>query len=273
MTHCAKCGAELIGSRKFCAACGAPAGDPRSPAASTGLAPVMSGRANNPGSAPGSAAGSGPGSSPENGGSRPSIQYAPPPPASHVNPFAQTAGPLTNRRAPDYGPPPSVPSELASTTPGLGDPGAPAHGQQQQPSPLSAARQVSPLAVSNVNSQRGAFEAAVTSGPDSTAAVAAGLVGVITHPENDPSHSGVKRSGVAGTQMMPSSQNPGAAIAAAAASNATPSGGGGGAGEPSKRQDRTQLLAAFPPGTLPRPGARAPASPAAPTTPTTPATR
>src|SRR5687767_14652688 len=24
MTHCAKCGAELIGSRKFCAACGSP---------------------------------------------------------------------------------------------------------------------------------------------------------------------------------------------------------------------------------------------------------
>ena len=29
MTHCAKCGAELIGSRRFCSACGAPVTDPR----------------------------------------------------------------------------------------------------------------------------------------------------------------------------------------------------------------------------------------------------
>ena len=228
MTHCAKCGTELIGSRKFCAACGAPAGDPRSPAASTGLAPVMSGRV--PG-APGSAPGSNPGSSP-------SIQYAPAP-ASQVNPFAQTAGPVTNRqKAPDYGPPPppSIPPELGSTTKGVGDP--------------AGAPQVSPLAVSNVNSSRGAFENAVTSGPASTAAVAAGLVGVITHPENDPSQSGVKRSPVAGTQMMPSVANPAAASASAAG------------GAPSKRQDRTQMLGAFPPGTVPRPGAPAPAAPA-----------
>ncbi|MDB5217048.1 MAG: hypothetical protein JWO86_4975 [Myxococcaceae bacterium] len=239
MTHCAKCGAELIGSRKFCAACGAPAGDPRSPAASTGLAPVMSGRVPGaPGSAPGSSPN--PGSNP---GSGPSIQYAPAP-ASQVNPFAQTAGPVTNRqKAPDYGPPPppSIPPELGSTTPGVGDP--------------LAAPQVSPLAVSNVSSQRGAFENAITSGPASTAAVAAGLVGVITHPDHDASQSGVKQSAVAGTQMMPSGANP-AAIASAAASSATPSGGAAAA---SKRQDRTQLLGAFPPGIVPRPGAPAPA--------------
>ena len=106
------------------------------------------------------------------------------------------------------------------------------------PAPGSAP-QVSPLAVSNVNSQRGAFENAVTSGPASTAAVAAGLVGVITHPENEPSQGGIKRSAVAGTQMMPSSANPAPAA-------------------PSKRQDRTQLLAPFPPGTVPRPGAPGP---------------
>jgi hypothetical protein len=254
MTHCAKCGAELIGSRKFCAACGAPAGDPRSPAASTGLAPVMSGRVPGaPGSAPGSSPGGG--NSASNPGSGPSIQYAPAP-ASQVNPFAQTAGPVTNRqKTPDYGPPPppSIPSELGSTTKGVGDP--------------AAAPQVSPLAVSNVNSSRGAFENAVTSGPASTAAVAAGLVGVITHPEHDPSShgSGPKRSAVAGTQMMPSAANPAAALAAAA--GGAPSGAG--APAPSKRQDRTQMLGAFPPGTVPRPGAGAPAA-ASPPSPVSP---
>jgi hypothetical protein len=254
MTHCAKCGAELIGSRKFCAACGAPAGDPRSPAASTGLAPVMSGRV--PG-APGSAPGSSPGNSGLNPGSSPSIQYAPAP-SSQVNPFAQTAGPLTNRhKAPDYGPPPppSIPSELGSTTKGVGNP--------------AAAPQVSPLAVSNVNSSRGAFENAVTSGPASTAAVAAGLVGVITHPEHEPSSHGsaMKRSPVAGTQMMPSAANPAAALAAAAAAAGAPSGAGAPAA--SKRQDRTQMLGAFPPGTAPRSGSPAPAaaSPLAPGSP------
>jgi hypothetical protein len=253
MTHCAKCGAELIGSRKFCAACGAPAGDPRSPAASTGIAPVMSGRVPGaPGSAPGSSPSPSPGNRGSNPGSSPSIQYAPAP-ASQVNPFAQTAGPLTNRQnAPDYGPPPppSIPSELGSTTKGVGAP--------------SAAPQVSPLAVSNVNSSRGAFENAVTSGPASTAAVAAGLVGVITHPEHDPSShgsGGMKRSPVAGTQMMPSAANPAAALAAAAAAAAA--GGassGAGAPAPSKRQDRTQMLGAFPPGTAPRPGSPASAA-------------
>ena len=261
MTHCAKCGAELIGSRKFCAACGAPAGDPRSPAASTGLAPVMSGRVPGaPGSAPGSTPGSG--NSASNPGSSPSIQYAPAP-ASQVNPFAQTAGPVTNRqKAPDYGPPPppSIPSELGSTTKGVGDPAA---------APL-----VSPLAVSNVNSSRGAFENAVTSGPASTAAVAAGLVGVITHPEHDPSShgGGMKRSPVAGTQMMPSAANPAAALAAAAAAAAAAGGAPSGAGAPaaaSKRQDRTQMLGAFPPGTAPRPGSPASAvgSPPSPVSP------
>jgi hypothetical protein len=244
MTHCAKCGAELIGSRKFCAACGAPAGDPRSPAASTGLAPVMSGRVpgapgsapSAPGSAPGSSPGAGAGNSGSNPGSGPSIQYAPAP-ASQVNPFAQTAGPLTNRQqASDYGPPPSIPSDLGSTTKGVGAP--------------VAAPQVSPLAVSNVSSSRGAFENAVTSGPASTAAVAAGLTGVITHPDHDPSSHGstAKRSPVAGTQMMPSAANPASA----------------------KRPDRTQMLGAFTPGNVPRPGAPPSAGAAPPAPPVSP---
>src|SRR5882757_395124 len=111
MTHCAKCGAELIGTRKFCTACGTPAGDPRSPVASTGMTPAS------PGSSPASAT---PGSAPVS--SSPSIQYAPAP-ISQVNPFAQTAGPknMPVVTAADYGPPPSVPMELATTTPGVGD--------------------------------------------------------------------------------------------------------------------------------------------------------
>jgi hypothetical protein len=39
MTHCSKCGAELIGSRKFCIACGAPAIDPRTDRRITGTLP------------------------------------------------------------------------------------------------------------------------------------------------------------------------------------------------------------------------------------------
>ncbi len=116
MSHCAKCGTELIGTRKFCTACGTPAGDPRSPGA-----PSSAGRA-----AAASAA--------------PSIQYVPAAPISQVNPFAQTAGPAQSVRD-DYGPPPSVPHRLGSTAAGVGDP--------------STAPRVSPLAVSNVDAQRG----------------------------------------------------------------------------------------------------------------------
>ncbi|HEY8073599.1 MAG TPA: zinc-ribbon domain-containing protein, partial [Labilithrix sp.] len=63
MTNCAKCGAELIGNKKFCAACGAPVSDPR-----------------NVGSAPGSAPGA------------PAAAYGGAP-SSQVNPFAATAFP------------------------------------------------------------------------------------------------------------------------------------------------------------------------------------
>ena len=228
MVHCAKCGAELIGSRKFCAACGTPAGDPRSPAASTGQTPATSGKA--PG-APGSAPGS----------SGPSIQYAPAP-ASKVNPVAQTAGPAQTVRGSDYGPPPaSIPAELGITTPGVG-------------SPLSAP-QVSPLAVSNVLSQRGAFENAITAGPAEAAAAAVGLFPVPAQPPSAPAQSNL-RSGVPGTQLMPSMANPpslGDAHAGAMSASGAP------APVASKRPDRTQLLGAIPAGTIPRPGAPAPA--------------
>ena len=228
MVHCAKCGAELIGSRKFCAACGTPAGDPRSPAASTGQTPATSGKAPGaPGSAPGSSA--------------PSIQYAPAP-TSKVNPFAQTAGPAQTVRASDYGPPPaSLPAELGSTTPGVGN-------------PLSAP-QVSPLAVSNALSQRGAFENAMTAGPAEAAAAAVGLFPVPAQPPSAPAQSSL-RSGVPGTQLMPSMANPpshGDAPAGAKPASGAP------APIASKRPDRTQLLGAIPAGTIPRPGAPPPA--------------
>ncbi len=221
MVYCAKCGAELIGSQKFCAACGSPAGDPRSPAASTGQTPAASGKA--PGSAPGS--------------SGPSMQYAPAP-TSNVNPFAQTAGPANTVRASDYGPPPaSIPADLGTTTPGVGN-------------PLSGPR-VSPLAVSNALSQRGAFENAMTAGPEEAAAAAVGLF-----PAPSDGAQGSKRSAVPGTQLMPSMANPPSHGDAPA--GATPAGGPP-ASIASKRPDRTQLLGAIPAGTFPRPGAPAPA--------------
>ena len=236
MVHCAKCGAELIGSRKFCAACGTPAGDPRSPAASTGQTPATSGKApGGPGSDPASSPASAPGSS------GPSIQYAPAP-TSKVNPFAQTAGPAQTVRASDYGPPPaSLSAELGTTTPGVGNP--------------HSAPQVSPLAVSNALSQRGAFENAMTAGPAEAAAAAVGLFPVPAQPSSAPAQSSL-RSGVPGTQLMPSMANPPSHGDAPA--GATPASGAPGP-VGSKRPDRTQLLGAIPAGTIPRPGAPAPA--------------
>ncbi len=100
MTHCAKCGAELIGSRRFCAACGAPAVDPRAGGgAGAGGAPVAPAGARTISDAPAR-----PQSSPSYG----------PPATSAVNPFAQTASP-ESRAAPaatgtsSYGPPPDPP--------------------------------------------------------------------------------------------------------------------------------------------------------------------
>ena len=248
MTHCAKCGTELIGSRKFCAACGAPAGDPRSPAASTGQAPATAGHMSGPApgavaAAPGSAPASAPGSAP---GSGPSLQYAPPSaygaagPPSHVNPFAQTAGPGQQRPS-NYGPPPSVPPELAGTTKGVGEP--------------STTPQVSPLAISNAASVRGAFQNAMAGGPLSSPprpldAAASPSASPPSPPvAADSSPTGVKRA--AGTQIMPSTANPGLLQGGA------PSGAPAPGSSAPKRQDRTQLLGVFPgipPGGVPSVG-------------------
>ena len=224
MTHCAKCGAELIGTRKFCTACGAPAGDPRSPAASTGMSPAA------PGSSPIS-------SRPSPQSASPSIQYAPPLPVSKVDPFARTAGPATAEQAAKglvaatpYGPPPSIPLELATTTPGVGDP---AKGPQ-----------VSPLATSNVDSGRGPLAEAMS------ARAAAPPARQGSSPDSSP--GGIKRGGIPGTQMMPSIPNP------SVVPSTTPSGGASSVGQPSgpagKRPDRTQLIGVFP-GAPSQPGA------------------
>jgi hypothetical protein len=218
MIPCAKCGAELIGSRKFCAACGHPAGDPRSPAASTGQAPA--------------ATGSAPASSP-----LPRIQYAPGP-ASQVNPFAQTAGPLSTPQvstAPDYGPPPSVPATLVTTTPGVGGP-SPVAGVAGLAASAPGAAALSPLASSSVTSERGAFERATTASPDSARA-AAGALYQPSRPSQPSQPAGdadavPRRSGPPGTQVIPT----GAATS----------------------KERTQLLGAVPARSVPRPAVAAP---------------
>ena len=136
-----------------------------------------------------------------------------------------------------------MPAELGSTTPGVGHP--------------SSSPQVSPLAVSNVLSQRGAFENAITAGPEAAAAAAVGLFPpVVAQGPADGAQSS-RRNAIPGTQLMPSMANPpahGDAPGGATPSSGTASGAG------SKRPDRTQLLGAIPAGLLPRPGGSAPAS-------------
>jgi len=116
--------------------------------------------------------------------------------------------------------------------------------------PPHEAPQVSPLAVSNVNSQRGAFSAAA---PSAAAVLGAGerTLPEATDPGSPGAGPGASSAAgtsgssstnkrVAGTQLMPSTANPALGIAAAA-SSAPP------APTTAKRQDKTQLLGAFPP--------------------------
>lgn len=194
---CAKCGAELIGSRKFCAACGTPVGDARAlgsaelESSSTTKAPT-------------------------------SLPVLVPGVGAPVNPFAATAPPNTMSpmagRSSSYGPAPDTgPRALSETetdpnalpvlpTPASGDPGS----------------LVSPLAVSSVvtqgegvDSARKQLEAAQQS-PDAALSRKA-----------------------PGTQLMPSIPRPGGPVSAA-----TPS---------AKRQDRTHVMSAFDPRSLPSP--------------------
>jgi hypothetical protein len=154
MANCAKCGAELIGSGKFCATCGAPAPQP------TADVP------------PNTIAGTGSPVSIATGG------YQPP---SQVNPFAATASPSnpsSQVAVSKYGAPPVAPAPpaasssggVAATDPASSSPAAQstpsldggasiaAKSGSQPPSSMSEKSQVSPLAVSNALSQRNAFK-------------------------------------------------------------------------------------------------------------------
>ena len=227
MTHCAKCGAELIGSRKFCAACGTPAGDPRSPAASTGQAPVASGRA------PGAAGRLGPWQRPGNPVRAGTDLEGQPVRADrrprHEEPTRvrlRAAARVNPGRARDHG------------TPGMGDP--------------SAAPQVSPLAVSNVISQRGAFENAIDRRTGSSGCRGGRTVSRWPAAPARPTPRRQQAQRRSRHAVMPSIANPptspgarpGSAPASATAGPAV-----------SKRQDRTQLLGAIPAGFDPAPGA------------------
>ena len=153
MANCGKCGAELIGSGKFCATCGAPAPQPpvSEPAPNT-----MAGGAGAP-----STAAAAPQSVVNTG-------YDPP---SHVNPFAATASP-SHPQPSKYGPPPAPSSAVggAAGAPGGAAPASSnpaaasdpsmsvaAKSGSQPPASMSEKSQVSPLAVSNAISQRNAF--------------------------------------------------------------------------------------------------------------------
>lgn len=161
MTNCAKCGAELIGSRKFCAACGAPT-DPSALKRDVNI--------------------SGPASSPAPQINVPSTAYGPPGPP--VNPFAATASPSSRAAGAPYGPPPATNANPSAQ-------------------PASA---VSPLAVSNALSQRGAFQQA------------AGDMIPPSAPTSSPTGPAPRGTGTSppppmakkapGTQLMPSIPNP-----------------------------------------------------------------
>lgn len=195
MTNCAKCGAELIGSRKFCATCGAPT-DPSS--LKRADAPGASGPASSPAPAPQI--------------NVPSTAYGPPiaPGSPPVNPFAATASPASRAMGAPYGPPPATTSSPPS---GPNAPSAPGPLDATAPAPP-----VSPLAVSNALSQRGAFQNAAgdrlpPSAPGAPGALAAPASAPRTGTGTSPPPPAAGASPPAGkkapgTQMMPSLSNP-----------------------------------------------------------------
>lgn len=193
MTHCAKCGAELIGSRKFCAACGTPVTDPRGSKKQAAVRPPSD-----------PDAGRGPSSRP----------------LSEVNPFAQTASPVS--RSSGYGPPPTPSSANAASA----APSPPPKSQSVPPlsrNPIEPP--VSPLATSNVNSDRGAFEAVVASSRVKIAGTEA--MSVPQPPVAQPPSSAVVSKGrtqVIGALSKPLPSKPGGAQHPA---QSAPGGGGG----------------------------------------------
>jgi hypothetical protein len=166
MANCTKCGAELIGSAKFCASCGAPAAqvsspqEPEGPGTIGGLSAV---------------ARMSPAASASNMASARDVDEP-------VNPFAATAPPNANPlQAAPYLPPATTPAEgasavqaassVAQTASSIAHP-AESGETARSPSRLPSAdgSHVSPLAVSNALSQRGAFQQAIESAKDKAAA-------------------------------------------------------------------------------------------------------
>jgi hypothetical protein len=239
MTHCAKCGAELIGARKFCTACGTPAVDPATLKRDAANASPSPGPVRNA-----------PGSSPQS-------SYGPP----EVNPFAATASPASRAISPaalapqpsanpssasspsspsNYGPPPVPPQEMTPVPQAKGP---------SSPPPSNPAPGVSPLAVSNALSQRGAF--------DQVAGQAISQAQQGGAPKADAPPPPAQQKRIPGTQLMPSMQNPPTGGPASVAASASPP------APVAQRQKGTQVMGmgAFP--VSQKPGASTPAASAA----------
>jgi hypothetical protein len=258
MTNCAKCGAELIGSRKFCAACGAPT-DPSSLKRADPLGANSSGPASSPVPAPGPQI------------NVPSTAYGPPlaPGAPPVNPFAATASPASRAMGSPYGPPPATTSNPPSGAP----PGAPGSMDGTAPVPP-----VSPLAVSNALSQRGAYQNVagdrIPPSAPSSSKTGPSAPGPRTGTSPPPPPAGGAPASIAkkapGTQLMPSMPNPGAF---GPRSGSSPPGSNPAASQPKPPPQRTQMMdaASFsrpnPASAQPAPQPPAPAAPPVPAVP------
>lgn len=187
-SNCTKCGTELIGTRKFCTACGAPVVDPRAPAEAASPAPLSV-----------------------------LVQNAEP-----VNPFAVTAGP--NMRSPlapppadAYGPPPGqaiiTPNQPLAVPPGLARQVALSETETDPKAlpmlpatPAEPIASVSPLAVSSL-----------VATPEDRKAVAAAREAL----EKAEAEAEAKVKKTVGTQIMPSAPRPPVAAATSAPSAST----------------------------------------------------
>lgn len=172
MTHCAKCGAELLGAKKFCTTCGAPAVDlKRELSSPTGA----------------------------------SSAYGPP----AVDPFASTASPGTKPGgagppSASYGPPPAPAEPQQPAAPAASE-ASPASALGKQISPLAASNlsQRNPLVGSNLVNAAAMAATAPSPSPGPAAAQAASAQPA---PPSDPGKQPVR--GIPGTVMMPSAPIP-----------------------------------------------------------------
>lgn len=230
MSACSKCGAELIGSKKFCASCGQPVAEPAPPPEPPQPSIQQAAPPIDPLGAtalPGTRSPSAPDASPPG---PPTMGYGgAPAPSSHRQPTSAATPVAMGHAATNqggYGLPVLAPpsgGQGAPTTPSADPALAPtdpsAIPSRAPSSPDGVASGVSPLAVSNLNSQRGAFDE-VAGGAVSAAAGAAEK----PSPEKKP---------IPGTQVM---QAPPSFLAPSAPAAAEPS------APPPKRQDKTQVL-------------------------------